>query len=108
MINANLAHAFLNPTNSGRYRLYIISEPLDLLIQPAICGFLLTHNCVEDLLSVSLDIFIHGVVDFYSACLCDKFFYTGNIPLTIVCLAVYYTCGLYVLFHYAIELLSIR
>ncbi len=107
MIDANLAQAFLNPTNSCRYRVYIISESFDLLIQPAICGFLLAHNCVEHLLRVSLDIFIHGVVNFYSACLRDKFFYTGNIPLTIVCLAVNYTCGLCVLLHYAIELLSI-
>ena len=66
------------------------------------------HDSVEDFLCVSLDIFIHGVVDFYRACLCDKFLYTGNIPLAIVSLAVNYTCGLCVLLHYAIELLSIR
>lgn len=107
MINANLTKAFLNPTYSRCYRLDIIFKSLDLLIHPAVCGLLLAHDCVEYLLRVSLDIFIHGVIDFYRACLSDKFPYTRNIPLTIVCLAINYTCGLCVLFHYAIELLAI-
>jgi hypothetical protein len=94
MINANLTKAFLNPTYSGCYRLDIISESLNLLIHPAVSGLLFAHDCVEYFLRVSLDIFIHGVIDFNRACLSDKFPHTRYIPLTIVCLAINYTCGL--------------
>lgn len=107
VIKTYLIKTFLNIRYCGGDRLEIISKPLGLLIQSAICGFLITHYSIEDLFCIFLDIFIHGVVYIDSTPLSYEITDTRNILLAVEWLSINYSCCLRVLLDHGIKFFSV-